>query len=200
MFEVVFWTAGTSGYCAAVVNALERYVVGTTKVSYMYDPAYLRHFTPSNVPVADRFHGVNYYALSRNQCLTGGPFQYLKYLPLLGRPLNKCLLIDDHPRSFRYTPRNAIKINRYTGRSDTALTDMLPMLRRVAAAEDVMVELDHWRPEKYEELDDFTTPNTLLGDYLGARRDTPVLPFVDNKNNASIHKQIDEWLAKTARK
>ena len=198
LFEVVFWTAGTSGYCAAVVNALERYVVGTHRVSYMFDPAYLRHFSPADLPPDVRFKHVNYYALSRNQCLTGGPFQYLKYLPLLGRPLNRSILIDDHPRSFRYTPRNAVKIDRFVGApDDTALIDMLPMLRKAASSDDVMVELDHWRPNHYEQLDDFTQPNTLLGDYQRARRAAPIQPFADHPNNEGIRKQIAEHLARS---
>ena len=198
LFEVVFWTAGTSGYCAAVVNALERYVIGTRRVSYMFDPAYLGHFSPADRPPDVRFKHVNYYALSRSQCLTGGQFEYLKYLPLLGRPLNRSILIDDHPRSFRYTPRNAVKIKRFVGApDDTALIDMLPMLRKAASSDDVMVELDHWRPDHYEQLDDFTQPNTLLGDYQHARRAAPIQPFADHPNNEGIRKQIAKHLSRS---
>uniref|UniRef100_A0A0A9Z0L9 Putative phosphatase PSR2 n=1 Tax=Lygus hesperus TaxID=30085 RepID=A0A0A9Z0L9_LYGHE len=129
----------------------------------------------------------NFYALSRTQTIQ--KYAYMKYLPMLGRPMKRTLMVDDNVRSFPLNPRHGIKIDsfepddhlmQYFARkfhdsgvrkpintihaemlgdgldeikselnrlaSDSALLDILPMLRAVAALgpnDDVSRELDH---------------------------------------------------------
>jgi hypothetical protein len=202
LFEVVFWTAGIASYAYGMVHLFESLL--QLPHATVYDPHLKVPFQPDegNAPVAPHF-----YVLARNETIASK--EYMKFMPLIGRPMSRVLMIDDNPRSFPLTPRNGIRCNlfswgnehvsfmkaaqaqgcltavagsAYEGEldpnlwkpdaakaastelfqpselhyfGDTTLLDLLPMLRKAAAAEDVTRELDHWRPADYIQCDDF---------------------------------------------
>ncbi|CBH14243.1 hypothetical protein, conserved [Trypanosoma brucei gambiense DAL972] len=102
LYEVVFWTAGTASYCSAVMDALEVQVLQLPRSFYNIDE--LRVEARGGISTKN----VNFYALSRTQTLQG--HNYMKYLPMLGRPLNRVIMVDDNVRSFPLHPRNGVKI------------------------------------------------------------------------------------------
>ncbi|CCW64371.1 unnamed protein product [Phytomonas sp. EM1] len=104
LFEVVFWTAGTASYCSAVMDALETQVLQLPPSFYNYKKL-LHGVENSSKGGTDH---VNFYSLSRTQTLEN--HGYMKYLPMLGRPINRVVIVDDNVRSFPLTPRNAIKV------------------------------------------------------------------------------------------
>nr|CCC92811.1 unnamed protein product [Trypanosoma congolense IL3000] len=102
LYEVVFWTAGTASYCSAMMDALEVQVLQLPRSFYNIDE--LRVEARGGISTKH----VNFYALSRNQTLQ--QHEYMKYLPMLGRPMDRVIMIDDNVRSFPLTPRNGVKI------------------------------------------------------------------------------------------
>ncbi|CCW70955.1 unnamed protein product [Phytomonas sp. Hart1] len=103
LFEVVFWTAGTASYCSAVIDALETQVLQLSPSFYNY-----KRVLNMNKSDEDKTVHANFYSLSRTQTLED--HGYMKYLPILGRPINNVVIVDDNVRSFPLTPRNAIKV------------------------------------------------------------------------------------------
>lgn len=68
----------------------------------------------------------------------------VKDLSLLGRPLSRVVLVDNAPVSYLFQPRNGIPITSWFNDSnDTALRDLLPLLRKLAQSTDVVEVLDH---------------------------------------------------------
>lgn len=104
LYEVVFWTAGTAAYCAAVLDAIERHVLGMHPSFYNYLEL-IKEQTGKGGPTTAN---ANFFALSRTQTLESK--QYMKYMPLLGRSMKGVLMIDDNVRSFPLTPRHGVKI------------------------------------------------------------------------------------------
>ena len=85
-------------------------------------------------PNGDRFAAV----LTRADCYDLQDGSYSKDLRILGRPLERLVLIDDSPPSFLLQPDNAIPITPYFGQmEDRALPMMLPMLRGLDMLTDV---------------------------------------------------------------
>ncbi|EPY36064.1 NLI-interacting factor [Strigomonas culicis] len=268
LFEVVFWTAGTSNYAAAVLDAIERHVLGLPRSLYHFEEVTKlvffsrklhalqeakRHnpFASDAAANAAREHGdsgtshVNFYCLSRTQTLES--LHYMKYIPLLGRPLHRTVMIDDNERSFPLTPRNGIKVPFFevNGRlidgtsrgrwvppsdggavpapqwpdlykeglytftdidpsvvkdmQDTALLDLLPLLRALAATpeDDITRELDHWREPDYALCDNFRDtmdPRSArrryhLGVVLPTRQPRPIPPYKAEMLNAGFEEQ-----------
>eukprot|EP00388_Colpodella_angusta_P039275 GDKK01046886.1.p1 GENE.GDKK01046886.1~~GDKK01046886.1.p1 ORF type:complete len:340 (-),score=42.96 GDKK01046886.1:1247-2266(-) len=69
----------------------------------------------------------------------------VKDLSLLGRPLDRVVLLDNSPVTYLFQPRNAIPITSYfQGKDDTELLKLLPMLTKLAAANSVYDVLDHY--------------------------------------------------------
>lgn len=68
--------------------------------------------------------------------------------------------------------------------SDTALLDLLPMLRAVSAADSAIAEMDHWRADDYVMCDNFidnmrpesVARSAMLGTYLKERRPSGPIP------------------------
>jgi hypothetical protein len=183
LFEVVIWTAGTQGYGIKMLEAIEN---GGKHID--------------SKPVL----GKSVLALYRQHTLE--QFAYMKYIPHLGRPVTKTLMVDDATRSYFLTPRQAVLCEQWVaaddrhsgadvhakgviaddkyvtaGRArDTELLDMLPMLRAVAAAPCSTLELDHWRPTGYESTDDILTPHRTsgVGKWVPERRlEGPIPPL-----------------------
>ncbi|RNF13384.1 NLI-interacting factor [Trypanosoma conorhini] len=240
LYEVVFWTAGTASYCAAMVDAIEVQVLQLPRSFYSVEEIRLAASGAASTDTA------NFYALSRTQTLEEE--NYMKYLPMLGRPMNRVVVLDDNVRSFPLHPRNAVKVPLFLPddrtlqaysravsllkedaahkdaaslsevisrgqaevarlEKDEALLQLLPLLRRVAQAEDVPRELDHWRDDDYVRCDDFhetmnplsVTRQRVLGSVLPSRRDTPIPPlkahfmnqcFVEGANAAMRSQQM----------
>lgn len=226
LFDVVFWTAGTASYCAAVMAALQT-AIGRPPSKCYAAHAILEQTATGPVQDSIGVAGAQrqllkdcllsnqdafppWASLSRSQTLQ--ELDYMKYLPLLGLDAASVVMVDDHERSFPLTPRNGVKVARFAPASaveaarrqsdagdgrgrgalpdqlpvphDDALLQLLPMLRRVAAAGDVRRELDHWRSDDYVECDaPLSTLNPLsrtrrrvLGTFTAARREEPIAP------------------------
>lgn len=236
LFEVVYWTAGTASYCAAVLDAIERHVLGQ-------EPSFYNYLEMAKVKSGEKSTtNANFYALSRTQTLESK--HYMKYMPLLGRSLRNVLMIDDNVRSFPLTPRNGIKVPPFEMddqllhvflhaanevqkaggdpskidkrlllflekggqelkrlEEDTALLDVLPLLRAVAKVPydgDITRELDHWRDVDYIKCDDFKeTMNPLsvartkvLGTVLKRRSEEPIPPLKSGFMNSAFLEEV----------
>eukprot|EP00796_Vickermania_ingenoplastis_P007537 gene7537-5316_t len=205
LFEVVIWTSANEEYCAAIVDSLEREILGlpVERAKVLKGGQATTH--------------LNFYALSLNQSLLG--MGYMKYIPLSGREEASSVLIDDNVHHFRLTPRCVVKIAPFSphirvvprvwmpdqelewklavervkddegvrkARGDTALRDIMPLLRAVAKVPkggDVRRELDHWRVPEYTKYDNFgdryfysSTHRDLLGMVTPTRHSTPIPP------------------------
>ncbi|KEG06241.1 putative PTP1-interacting protein, 39 kDa, partial [Trypanosoma grayi] len=102
LYEIVFWTAGTASYCSAMLDALEVQVLQLP--SSFYNVEEMRR----DARGAPSSAHVNFFALSRTQTLE--EHNYMKYLPMLGRPMHRVVMVDDNVRSFPLHPRNGIKV------------------------------------------------------------------------------------------
>ncbi|CAK8674538.1 CTD small phosphatase-like protein [Clavelina lepadiformis] len=90
-------------------------------------------------PVADLLdkHGVFSSRLFRESCVFHRG-NYVKDLSLIGRELNKMIIIDNSPASYIFHPDNAVPvISWFDDPSDTELLDLLPFLEAIAESEDV---------------------------------------------------------------
>jgi RNA polymerase II subunit A small phosphatase-like protein len=99
-------------------------------------------------PVLDELDYDNYWVhhrLFRDSCanLNGN---YIKDLSYLGRPLHQTIIIDNSPTSYLFQPRNAIPISSwYDDPTDTELRELVPVLERAAATDNVYPVLDSYR-------------------------------------------------------
>lgn len=67
---------------------------------------------------------------------------YVKDLNLIGRDLNKVIIIDNSPASYIFHPSNAVPvISWFDDPTDTELLDILPFLEAIAESEDVYTVL-----------------------------------------------------------
>lgn len=66
----------------------------------------------------------------------------VKDLSRLGRDLRKVIIIDDNSRSYKLQKSNAIPIKSFEGlKSDTELTQLIPLLRILSKVDDVRPKL-----------------------------------------------------------
>jgi Dullard-like phosphatase family protein len=86
-----------------------------------------------------------HHRLFRQHCTnTNGLF--IKDLSLLGRPLERVVIIDNSPTAFLWHPRNAIQCTSwFEDVFDTELRDIHPLLDQLAVAPDVVPVLDEFR-------------------------------------------------------
>ena len=171
LFEVVFWTAGTDSYLAAIINMLERQFLDKklagepgkgVNTSFLYDFSKNVRLLAQDGMTGEKIAAackaaspmMNFYGYSRDQTLGRNR---LKHIPLLGKNPDNVVMMDDATRSFVYTPRSAILVDefRYPSKQqdDTFLRDVMPMLRAVAKSECAARELDHWRADEYAAFD-----------------------------------------------
>eukprot|EP00796_Vickermania_ingenoplastis_P007528 gene7528-5308_t len=221
LFEVVIWTSGPEDYCAAMVDSLEREILGLP-VS-----AFAATERAKVLKGGQATTHLNFYGLFESR----GGIGYKKYIPLSGREEASSVLIDDKEEHFRLTPRCVVKIPRFSPRiddvvprrwmpdqelewklaverakdhwsvrkmrGDTALRDIMPLLRAVAKVPkggDVRRELDHWRVPEYTKCDDFQhmmdgsswIRNNVLGKVTPTRHATPIPPQRDMPGNAAL--------------
>ena len=87
LFEVIYWTAAVEEYGRAVLQAIEAIGKAIDGKSVC---------------------GANPKAMYRQHCLED--WNDMKYLPLLKRPVQNVLIIDDSRKSFRMTPRQGVKM------------------------------------------------------------------------------------------
>ncbi|KAJ3438307.1 scp1-like small phosphatase 4-related [Anaeramoeba flamelloides] len=85
LFEVVVFTAGLKEYADIILDKLD----------------------PNNELISHRLY--------RDSCKEAEQHTYVKDLSLLGRDLNRTLIIDDLPSSYSLQPQNAIPIKRFCG-------------------------------------------------------------------------------------
>ncbi|KAJ6250114.1 scp1-like small phosphatase 4-related [Anaeramoeba flamelloides] len=85
LFEVVIFTAGIKEYADQVLD----------------------HIDPENSFISHRLY--------RDSCKKFEGSHYVKDLSLLGRKLEKCIIIDDQPSSYHLQPENAIPIKEFLG-------------------------------------------------------------------------------------
>lgn len=111
-------------------------VVFTASLSEYADPV-LDELDPDNNMVHHR--------LFREHCSnTNGLF--VKDLSLLGRSLQKIVIIDNSPTSFLFQPRNSIQCTSwFDDTSDTELLDLLPVMEDLAVCGNIYTVLDEFR-------------------------------------------------------
>lgn len=77
------------------------------------------------------------HRLFRDSCVQKD-YCYVKDLSKLGRRLRDCIIVDNSPQSYIFQPSNAIPIpSWFDDQSDTALRDLIPVLRHLAEVDDV---------------------------------------------------------------
>jgi len=86
-----------------------------------------------------------HHRLFRQHCTnTNGLF--IKDLSLLGRPLERVVIVDNSPTAFLWHPRNAIQCTSWFDDCfDTELRDTIPLMDELAVAPDVVPVLDEFR-------------------------------------------------------
>lgn len=82
---------------------------------------------------------------------------YIKDLQLIGRPLNKTLLIDDSAGSSLKNPKNLIKVKPWNGESnDRVLFYLLKVLQSIALEKDLRISfLEAVKKYKYDGIGSF---------------------------------------------
>jgi len=77
------------------------------------------------------------HRLFRDSCVQKD-YCYVKDLSKLGRPLKDCIIVDNSPQSYIFQPENAIPIpSWFDDEHDTALRDLIPVLKKLAKETDV---------------------------------------------------------------
>ena len=118
-YELIVWTSATEAYANSLIDAIE------------YDKQYFD------------------YILFREHAIIIGD-EFVKDLNRVGRGLDRIIIVDDMPQNFRLQKQNGITIKPFYGDdyNDTALYDLLPILKRIAEeGNDVRIELAKYREE-----------------------------------------------------
>lgn len=77
------------------------------------------------------------HRLFRQHCVQR-EYCYVKDLSKLGRSLKECIIVDNSPQSYIFHPENAIPIpSWFDDQTDTALKDLIPVLKNLATKKDV---------------------------------------------------------------
>ncbi|CAD8069474.1 unnamed protein product [Paramecium primaurelia] len=80
---------------------------------------------------------------------------YIKDLSILGRNLNKVIIVDNMPENFQLQPENGIYIQSWTGeQKDKALKDLMPLLEQIAIkkCKDVREALNQFREQMIQKV------------------------------------------------
>ena len=118
-YELIVWTSATEAYANSLIDAIE------------YDKQYFD------------------YILFREHAIIIGD-EFVKDLNRVGRGLDRIIIVDDMPQNFRLQKQNGITIKPFYGDdyNDTALYDLLPILKHIAEdGNDVRIELAKYRDE-----------------------------------------------------
>lgn len=117
MFEVVVFTASVSKYASPLISVLD------PEGKYCHHRLYREHCTETPG--------------------TTNSINYVKDLTLLGRSLNKVIIIDNSPIAYLFQPRNAIPCTSWHGDTDdNELPQFLPLLQLLSVVDDVYPILD----------------------------------------------------------
>jgi len=135
---------GTDEFLAECAKDFE-IVLFTASLSKYADPLLDMLDTKSTIDVR----------LFRDSCVQKD-YCYVKDLSKLGRPLKDCIIVDNSPQSYIFQPQNAIPIpSWFDDSSDTALTQLIPVLKHLATVPDVRECLNankhsyNWLMKKY---------------------------------------------------
>ena len=118
-YELIVWTSATESYANSLIEAIE------------YDKQYFD------------------FILFREHAIIIGD-EFVKDLTRVGRGLDRIIILDDMPQNFRLQKQNGITIKPFFGDdyNDTALYDLLPILKHIAEeGNDVRIELAKYRNE-----------------------------------------------------
>ncbi|PAA73755.1 hypothetical protein BOX15_Mlig013551g1 [Macrostomum lignano] len=99
-------------------------------------------------PVSDRLDRWSTFKhrLFRESCVLHCD-NFVKDLAQLGRPVDRCVIIDNSPASYMFNTENAIRVHTWVGdQADTELRDLLPYMERLAAAASVPEFLRDYPP------------------------------------------------------
>ncbi|CAD8176198.1 unnamed protein product [Paramecium octaurelia] len=80
---------------------------------------------------------------------------YIKDLSILGRNLNRVIIVDNMPENFQLQPENGIYIQSWTGeQKDRALKDLMPLLEQIAIkkCKDVREALNQFREQMIQKV------------------------------------------------
>ena len=118
-YELIIWTSATESYANTLIDAIE------------YDKQYFD------------------FILYREHATIIND-EFVKDLNRVGRGLDRIIIVDDMPQNFRLQKQNGITIKPFLGDdyNDTALYDLLPILKHIAEdGNDVRIELAKYRDE-----------------------------------------------------
>lgn len=181
LFEVIFWTAGTASYCCAVLDAMEGQVLGLPRSFYHHEEL-AKELTVKRSSTAH----VNFYALSRTQTLEAQA--YMKYLPMLGRPMSGIIMLDDNVRSFPLTPRNGLWLPPFDP-DDRVLQRYMWALGQAKQKklEDLDANLVQWLRHGTDEMARLESDRSLL-DILPVLRAAAKVPI-----GGDVTRELDYW-------
>ncbi|CAD8073346.1 unnamed protein product [Paramecium sonneborni] len=80
---------------------------------------------------------------------------YVKDLSIIGRDLNKVIIVDNMPENFQLQPENGVYIQSWTGeQKDRALKDLMPLLEQIAIkkCKDVREALNQFREQMIDKV------------------------------------------------
>jgi Dullard-like phosphatase family protein len=118
-YELIVWTSATEAYANSLIDAIE------------FEKKYFD------------------YVFYREHAIIMGE-DFVKDLTRVGRDLDRIIIVDDMPQNFRLQKRNGITIKPFLGDdfNDTALYDLLPILKHIAEdKKDVRIGLQKYRDE-----------------------------------------------------
>ena len=125
LYEIIVFTTGTQEYADPILNAIEK------QGNFFDKRLYRQHAT-----VIDNI--------------------FVKDLSRLGRDISKVIIIDNMPHNFRLQKENGIFIKNFYGENskDTALLDLIPILKEIACNEhhDVRIELKKYENEIFTKI------------------------------------------------
>ena len=118
-YELIVWTSATEAYANSLIDAIE------------FEKKYFD------------------YVFYREHAIIMGE-DFVKDLTRVGRNLDRIIIVDDMPQNFRLQKKNGITIKPFLGDdfNDTALYDLLPILKHIAEdKKDVRIGLQKYRDE-----------------------------------------------------
>ena len=89
---------------------------------------------------------------------------FVKDLNRVGRSLDRVIIVDDMPQNFRLQKQNGITIKPFLGDdyNDTALYDLLPILKHIAEeGNDVRIGLEKYRDEIVKKITSNISKNNI---------------------------------------
>ena len=132
-YELIVWTSATEAYANSLIDAIE------------FEKKYFD------------------YVLFREHAIIIGD-DFVKDLNRVGRSLDRVIIVDDMPQNFRLQKQNGITIKPFLGDdyNDTALYDLLPILKHIAEeGNDVRIGLEKYRDEIVKKITSNISKNNI---------------------------------------